>query len=277
MSALVYCPYTDRELTFDETTTEHIIPLALGGIDGVEIPVCGKFNSMVGSKVDGGLANDFMVMTKRDKCDVRGHSGKKPVFVVKRSSDRNTGQPVQVSLGQREGLEIWSPLEMRHIRPSSVSIQINIDVDVALRFVAKVALSAGYFVYGDLFRNCVKHQEFRTIMNHRPPEIAAIHEMEALVDDRFSTDTSNQLRIFREMCVAAEPYSLIGLVPGPGRFAAFVGILGDYMGMISVPADTTDFPNTDMFHWGHVVVLNRQGVTRLSFRKALESLLGVAR
>ncbi len=112
-------------------------------------------------------------------------------------------------------------------------------------------------------------------MNHRPPEIGeAIYKMEALVDDRFSTDKSGQLQIFRVMCRAVEPYSLIGLVPGPGRFTVFVGILGDYMGMISVPADTSSFPDKDIFHWGHVIVLDRLGPTRLSFRNALEKMAG---
>jgi hypothetical protein len=278
-TGLVYCPYTDRDLSVDETSPEHVIPLSLGGVDEITIPVCGRFNSTIGSKVDGALANDFLVMTKRDRYCVKGHSGREPVFVVKNSADAGTGEPLQVSLGQREGLRIWSPLEGRfrtESGPSSVSIKINLDVDVALRFVAKVALSAGYFVYGDLFRNKVKHREFRAIMNNRPPDLGeAIYEMEALVDDRFSTNKSEQLQVLRAMCCAAEPYSLIGLVPGPNRLAAFVGVLGDYMGMISVPADTSDFPNQDMFHWGHVIVFEREGSTRISFRNALERMVGL--
>jgi hypothetical protein len=146
-----------------------------------------------------------------------------------------------------------------------------------LRFVAKVALSAGYFVYGDLFRHNVKHQELRTIMNHRPPEIGeAIYQMEALADDRFSTNESEELQIFRAICSAAGPRSLVGLVPGPGRLNVFVGILGDYVGMISVPADTAGFPNRELFHWGHVILLERGGPMRFSFMDALEQVAGLA-
>jgi hypothetical protein len=156
----------------------------------------------------------------------------------------------------------------------SVPIRITVDADVARRFVAKVALSAGYFVYGDLFRMNVKHQEFRDIMNHRPTELGeAIYKMEALVDDRFSTDVSENLQVFRAICQATRPSSLIGLVPGPARFGVFVGVLGDYMGMISVPANTIGFPNEGVFRWGHVIVLDKkQGATRLSFRETLEKL-----
>jgi len=271
---LIYCPYTDRDLSPEETNREHIVPLALGGMNGVEIPVCRKFNATVGSKIDGALANDFLTMMNRDRFGVKGHSGKAPVFVVKNSSHAETGEPLQVSFGQRDGLKIWSALERRYLNehgPSAVNIEISIDADIALRFAAKVALSAGYFVYEDFFRHNVKHQELRTVMNCRPPEIGeAIFGMEASVDDRFSTDKSEQLRIFRAMCWVVRPHSLIGLVPGPGRFAAFVGILGDYIGMISVPGDVGSFPNKDQFHWGHVIVLDEREPRGLSFREALE-------
>jgi hypothetical protein len=45
------------------------------------------------------------------------------------------------------------------------------DLDVTHRFVAKVALSAGYLVYGDHCRKHVKHEDFRKIMNQRPTEM----------------------------------------------------------------------------------------------------------
>jgi hypothetical protein len=60
----VYCPYTDRDLDIEETNREHIIPLALGGVDRFEIRVCREFNSTVGSDVDGALANDFLVINQ---------------------------------------------------------------------------------------------------------------------------------------------------------------------------------------------------------------------
>jgi hypothetical protein len=51
-----------------------------------------------------------------------------------------------------------------------VNIGFKVDLDVAHRFVAKVALSAGYLVYGDHFRKHVKHEDFRKIMKQRPTE-----------------------------------------------------------------------------------------------------------
>jgi hypothetical protein len=275
---LVYCPYTDRELGPSDTNREHIVPLALGGVDGIEIPVCKKFNSEAGSKLDGALANDFLVMTNRDKYGVTGHSGTHPVF-IRNSSDPNTGKPLKVYFDQRDGLKLYSPADRQFLTedgPSSVPIKINVDVDIALRFVAKVALAAGYFVYGDRFRNDVKHSELRAIMNHTLPLLGdEIHQMGALVDDRFSTENGKQLRVFRSICGAVKPYSLIGLVPDSKRLTKFVGILGDYMGMISVPTDTRKFPNENMLHWGHVIVFSKPEISRLSFRNAMEKMIGL--
>jgi len=88
---LIYCPYTDREISESDANREHIIPLSLGGLDGFEIPVCRDFNSKVGSKIDGALANDFLILMKRNELDVRGHSNKKPKAVAKKSTDTSTG------------------------------------------------------------------------------------------------------------------------------------------------------------------------------------------
>jgi len=100
---LVYCPYIDKDLPPGQTNSDHIVSLALGGMNGIEVPACSAFNSHVGSKIEGALANDFLVLTNRDKYEVKGHSGKEPVFVVRHSSDPNTGRPLQVSLVKGRG------------------------------------------------------------------------------------------------------------------------------------------------------------------------------
>ena len=66
-----------------------------------------------------------------------------------------------------------------------VKVGFKVDLDVTHRFVAKVALSAGYLVYGDHFRKHVKHEDFRRIMNHRPTEMGdLLKTIEAQYDDR---------------------------------------------------------------------------------------------
>jgi len=270
-----YCPYTDRDYTDAETSPEHIIPFSLGGVNGFEIAVQGKANSDIGSSIDAAMAEDFLVKTKRDRFDVRGRSGKEPVFVVKQA--RNTdGLPLQVALNQRSGLQVWSPRDREYItdqRAANLELNFHLKIDTAMKFVAKVALSAGYFVFGERFRTNVKHSDFRAIMNFDPSSPSGHQEVEARIDDRFNEHPGEEVRVFRALCAASGPYSMVGFAHSHDRFGIFVGILGDYMGTIHVPAVMEGFPNDGEHQMGHVIQLQRPGFNRVSMKQALESFL----
>lgn len=274
---MAYCPYINKDLSENEANREHILPLSLGGINGFEIPVCKIFNSKVGSKIDGAVANDFLILMKRNELDIRGHSKKKPVFIAKKSTDTETGNPIQVTFDRqsKEGLKIWCPIKREYTTDGkTVSSSVTLDIDIDLKFVAKVALSAGYFAYGDLFRNHVKHEELRLIMNTDPKEMGdEIYDIETLVDNRFSDDKNEQLQIFRALCKAVGGCSIVGLVPTSKTLSVFVGVLGYYMGMVNVPANTDSFPNEEEFDLGHVICPQNGMLIRTSFRRALQKLM----
>jgi hypothetical protein len=90
----IYCPYADKEIPLGDSNPEHIIPLAVGGLNSFTLPVSKDFNSRIGSEIDGALANDFLVMSQRDKHGVRGHSRKHPEVVIRNAS---TPRPVNRS------------------------------------------------------------------------------------------------------------------------------------------------------------------------------------
>jgi hypothetical protein len=226
----------------------------VGGLNSFTLPVSKDFNSRIGSEIDGALANDFLVMSQRDKHGVRGHSRKHPEVVIRNASDAATGEPLKVTLGQRRGLRLWSPREARDVtgQGRTVNLQFKLDIDVELRFVAKVALSGGYFVYGDQFRNHVKHEDLRAIMNQRPNEMGeTLKTIEARYDHRFREPETDHDRIRRAMTTGFAPRSTVALIPNSDSLSVVVGILGNYLGMLSVPADTRGFPNADEFRMGH--------------------------
>jgi hypothetical protein len=276
---MIYCPYTNSEIENSKANCEHIIPLALGGMNGFEIPVCKSFNSDVGSKIDGKLAADFLVLMKRNEHDVRGHSGKRPEFVAKHSVNCDTGTPIQVTFDRKAGLKEWCPITKRYLakgESSSFSTRIEMSLDIDTQFVAKTALSAGYFTYGDLFRNGVKHEELRFIMNNNPAKMGdEIYDIETRVDWRFSDDPNEKLEVFRLLCRRLDGSSVVGLVPSSNSLSIFVGILGYYMGMVNVPARTNDFPNEGSYHWGHVICPQNGVLKRTSFKRALEMIVGL--
>src|SRR5690606_33961517 len=72
--------------------------------------------------------------------------------------------PGQVEMSVRDGLRIWDAKARRELSQAEASgitlqCETKIDVDLRLKFVAKVALSAGYFAYADVFKDHVQHQE----------------------------------------------------------------------------------------------------------------------
>lgn len=257
---MVYCPYTDCDILLAESSPEHIIPLALGGMNDFTIPVSKDFNSHVGSKIDGALANDFLVMSKRDKHGAKGHSGKHPEAVFPNASNADTGEPLHVTFGQVRGLRLWDPKQNLDVtgQGQKVNIGFKVDLDVTHRFVAKVALSAGYLVYGDQFRKHVKHEDLRKIMMHRPTDMGdLLKTIEAQYDDRFLEPESIDQKILRMMMTGFGPHSAVALIPSSHSLSVVVSVLGDYIGMLSVPADTKTFPNVNEYRQGQFFVLKK--------------------
>ena len=278
-ASTIYCPYTDRDIPISESSPEHIIPLALGGMSCFTIPVSKDFNCNVGSEIDGALANDFLVISKRDKHGAKGHSKKHPENVFPNASNAETGETLHVTLGQVRGLRLWDPKQKRDVtgQGQKVNIGFKVDLDVAHRFVAKVALSSGYLVYGDHFRKHVKHEDFRKIMNHRPTEMGdLLKTIEARYDDRFLEPQTDNQKILRTMATGFGPHSFIAHIPNSSSLAVVVGVLGDYIGMLSVPADTKAFPNTGEYRQGQFFVLKKPIAIRDSIWNLREQMLKTA-
>ncbi|MES2822491.1 MAG: hypothetical protein V4732_02740 [Pseudomonadota bacterium] len=271
---MIYCPYSDKEIAKEETSSEHILPLSLGGINSFEIPVSKIENSSVGSKLDGLLAEDYLIKRARNRYDIRGHSNKKPFVEFKRARCAITQSPLNVKFDALEGVKVWSHREQKILADeNTLELSLQVDIDLDLMFVAKVALSAGYFAYGEKFRDHVQHHEFRTIMNNRPNEVnQKLTPLNARVDSRFSKTEEEPLKIFRLLCEAVEPSSIVGLIPGPSNFGVFVGVLGNYIGTINVPANSEHFPNEGRYELGHIICPQNGNLVRVSFKRALEKL-----
>jgi hypothetical protein len=256
-----------------DSSSEHIIPLSLGGINGLEIPVDAKFNSSEASKIDASLAEDFLIKMKRNEFDVRGHSGKRPIYIAKHSKEISTGKPIQVGL-DKNGLSIWDSVARKKIHGQvEFTSSFSIELDNDFKFIAKAALSGGYFVFGDIFRGFVDHSELRLIMNNTSAELRGRkHKIRTLADDRFFETSDEQIQTFRWLCESTQNASIIGFVPSSNSLAIFVGILGTYLGMLNVPANTSSFPRTGDFEFGHVLCPQSGILKRLSFKRTLEIL-----
>lgn len=267
-----YCIYLDA--VSDDLSLEHIFPLSLGGHDSFTVLADRKFNNGTASKIDAGLANDFLVLFDRDREKAVGHSKTHPEPRVKKARLEDDS-PVQVSFAAT-GLKIFDLKEKRFLDKIEksgrlITIQNTLSLDVDIRFVAKVALAAGYFAYGDLFKSQVKHSEFRAIVN-------AVKMQDIRPDVRLHTRfpsaeelESDFLQILK-LATELVNCSCVLLMPGPGCFGVAVGVLGTFTGMMSVPADITNFPRTGDYDAGHCIYLQDGLVDRLSLREVLSKI-----
>ena len=149
---MTYCPYTDQDLHYEKTSSEHIIPLALGGSNGFELRVDASFNTKLGSELDGQLANEFLIAMRRTKYDARGHSNKEPWATGKNATYGVDDRPAQVRIHRKHGIRLWDALD-REEKSGKGTIRINatLNIDLPIRFAAKVGLAAGYYAYGKVF------------------------------------------------------------------------------------------------------------------------------
>ena len=276
---VIYCPYSNRDLPENTTNREHIIPLSLGGVDGFEIPVDAAVNSYLGKALDAPLASEFLFALRRTKYNARGHSGKEPLATIKKASYGSDNRPAQVSFHSKRGLCVWDARDRKEVTESVGAFCINtsLNIDLPVRFTAKVALAAGYYVYGNLFREHVDHHQLRDVMNTDPAKLAlhtapaAPERLTLRVDSYLHKPPSDEditLPALRAFCSTVRG-SVAVLMPGPDCFGIGVGILGQYLGMIIAPAKTDSFPNAGDYAWGHVVASVDGKLRRWSWVHAL--------
>ena len=282
-----YCPYSDQDVRHDRTTTEHIIPLSLVGANGFEIRVDADLNAKLGSQLDGQFANEFLIALRRTEFDARGHSGKEPWAKTKDARYGPDDRPAQVQIHRRHGIRIWDALD-REEKPGGGTIRFStkLNIDLHVRFAAKVGLAAGYYAYGRTFRDCVDHHQLRQLMTTDPARLQSNDEtfranaksINARVDSYlFDTPSMSDWRLLalRKFCEHANGSTVV-LVPGPDSFQVTVGILGQFIATIKVPADTERLPNDGDFHWGHAILCKDRKLSRKSWFKALSDSVGHA-
>ena len=276
---MIYCPYTDRELPESGTSREHIIPLSLGGVNGFEIAVDSTFNSEVGTELDGKLASEFLFALRRTEYDTRGHSGKEPVATV-RATYGEDNRPALARFHKKKGVTLWDARDREHKEgKGQVQIRFALNIDLPVRFTAKVALAAGYFVYGDLFREHVAHGQLRDVMNTNPANLdpktgwagLSVRNLTVRVDrylDEVPANRGSRILCIRTFCSSVKG-SVVLLVPGKDYLVVAVGILGQYLALVNVPARTESFPNEGAFTWGHVIEVVDKKLNRFSWTDGL--------
>ncbi|MGF1733726.1 hypothetical protein [Photobacterium kasasachensis] len=273
----IYCIYSDKFVEESELTREHIIPLSMGGMDGFEILVEREANKRIGSKIDGKVANDPFIALDRKNAQVKGHSGKlaQPVWKNVRVGEEN--EPLQIRFNAPGDTEHWCPKKRAVVDTASLAgkraqIQLQIDKITPLIFLAKVALAAGYHVYGETFRknvDIVSLQQLISADENKRKDVLLSSNLRFV--DRFLQEEKDAGDIFLFTEIGAlKSCSTVTLMQCQDNFIISVSILGKFLGSVNVEARMDDFPYEGLHRQGHVVFLDREnGIETMSFYDAV--------
>lgn len=272
----IYCPYTDKEISLEQSNNEHIIPKSLGGINSFNLPVDAIYNSNAGSEIDGELANDLLMLFRRREFDARGHSNKPPKVHSKKSFFSESGKPIQVEFQGKEGIKVWDSIERKEFDPQdivgkTITSSFSISMYGRAKFAAKVALATGYFVYGELFRESVKHDDLRKLMNFNKQSTKQDFTNVSLrIYDQFMPTEKKQdeeeRNLYDFFCNFIGSSCVI-IIHGSTNLLFVVGILGQHIATINVEAKTDKFPFDGDFDLGHVIILKDNKLERISYRQ----------
>lgn len=274
-----YCVYSDRQVGTAEGNWDHVYPLSLGGTNQFVVWSEIALNSKMGSVVDGALVNDPLMALHLAKADVKGHGKRsRPRTWRAKLGDR----PAQIQL-EPHGMKLWDArerrtLEVEEIGDTQITANFSVGAFTALRFLAKAALGGGYFVYGNAMLPAIDCTSLRKIMLLDPiaaKQDAALLTCNFQICDRFHADAqpNGPLHTYRVACEMTGR-SLFIAQPHANGIAFHVGVVGQYIGTIFCPGDTTEIPKEGGLHEGGQAIFLAPGkMVKVGFHDALRDLL----
>lgn len=155
-----YCIYSNTIVDENLMNTEHIIPRSLGGCDDFTIMVSKDKNSEVNRKIDEIIKNDFLISVRRVQHDFKGSRRSAPTLKVKKAMVN--GNPASWEYS-KDGITLFDHINKTALQGNQpATLSENFDLIIRSKFISKVALATGYFLFGNTFINHADHNSLRT-------------------------------------------------------------------------------------------------------------------
>jgi len=279
----IWCPYSGNYLNHEACSPEHIIPLSLGGSNAFTVMVSSELNAKAGSEIDAALATkDLGTMIRRREFSARGHSKQQPEVRIRTATYGTDQRPAQVTLRGQDGLTVWDAKERREIPEKELSgrpihLRFLIKPYDRIRFVAKVALAAGYAIYGDLFRVTANHNDLRALMQagsiRSAKKVLTSSNLRGCFDlYPIEKKDVHETRLQKKMCETVEG-SVVITIPTTTGVLFTVGVLGHWVGTLNVPAVTDSYPIDEAHDLGQVTLLIAKQMEKISYRDFAKRML----
>lgn len=267
MTNQFYCIYSGKYVNKTNSSVEHIIPLSLGGSNDFTILVDRSMNSLAGSIVDGKITNDPLVKLNIIRNDFRGHSGKSPKLDLKKS--RIGEKPVIMSF-KKTGLELFDPIRKKPINHGgSINSQFMMDLTIRIKYVSKVALATGYFVYGDTFVQYADHNSLRKVVFSRDLENEELKGIRFYDNLHGVEEKDKGFHKLEEVHMKYLNGSAVTFVLSNVNIIAHVSIGGQYIGTVNFKAQSERFPNDGKYRLGKVLVCKNGRLHQTSYWQSI--------
>lgn len=262
----MYCIYSGQNLDDADMNVEHIIPLSLGGCDSFTIMVGKKINSDLGSKIDGKFCNDFLIGLQQLLFNNKGHSKKSKSVNLKGTVNN---RPITWSLS-KNGSKFYDHIDKKYLTGHmQVQVKTTIDIDIRWKFVCKVTLATGYYLFGEDF---VKYADCETLRKalssenvHEEKLDLKIYTNLMPIEDKDKGIHDLGVMLFEYLGGAAVHFGY-----APGRIIASVAINGKYIGMVNFKADVDKLPiKNDLHRCGCVLICKDNKLTQKSFWQSI--------
>lgn len=265
----MYCIYSGKYLKDEEMNIEHIIPLSLGGSDEFTIMVGREINCDLGSKVDGKFCNDFLIMLEQLPYENKGHSQKEKKINLKVKVNDHAAT---WSLSKNSS-QLYDHIDKKYLNGRhELKVKLLIDPNIRWKFVCKVALATGYFLFGDLFEQYADCSTLRKVILSDEDELRREKLDLRLYTNLTPINESDQImhalnkKLFEYLGV-----SLVNFGYATGRILASVAINGKYIGTVNFKADVDRLlpPKDDLHRGGCILMCKDNKLIKKSFWQSI--------
>lgn len=159
---IMYCVYSNKDYKNELLTKDHIIPLSLGWCDEFYVMAEKSFNSKIGTEIESKISNDSIIKIYRERHNAFGHSKKKIHSEFYTKDNTNSKLIFSYSDGN---FAMINPLSKKEVDwPGSFPISIKFDLTAHIKFLAKVVLGTGCFLFKNDFLSNECSNELRDIL-----------------------------------------------------------------------------------------------------------------
>lgn len=233
----MYCVYSNRNYEDELLTKDHIIPLSLGGCDEFYVMAEKNINNKIGTEIESKISNDNIIKIYRERHNALGHSKKKIHSEFYTTDKTNSKLIFSYSDGNFAMLDPKAKKEVEW--PSSFPISTTINVTARIKFLAKVALGTGYFLFRDDFLSNECSYELRDILVNNTLTNKQVHKH---IDFCESFDKVYFAKEYGTFCKMIDN-SVITIVATDFVLIFLIGVCGMEIGNCILKYDTSKLDN----------------------------------